>query len=280
MLLVILALLMLSFSLAQQASPPPLNCTLTQTGWRRGTWINLPLMPLLCGLDPMQLLYVDAARLYQPQNALWVAAAHQHCAASLNVWSVASHCNTSDVTHAMLLLGDSLERVCDSVDQWTLEPSLNNALQLLMQFNQGFVEGCDACLNDSGDGGNSTTTSNTTTTGPAFYYYQAPDVVTLRLLDSNQTLTYSLLKGQYNTTLALTLFSLASILVIVILTLAVVILNNRNRRYILQRTQHAGDSEIEMREEDLSHLDRENEATTTMSDVDLASSLTVKDKDI
>lgn len=253
-----LFLIMVHWTMSQ-----PLNCTQSQTNWRLGTWSDLPLGTLLCGRDPMELIQINVARLSQPQNALWVAAAHHYSTGQLNLWSVQNLtlCNTSEVTKAMLLLGDSLEWYCNNLSQWTLEPVLFNALQQLFYFNQGLLEGCEAC-----------DTSNTTDSNElAFYYYQNPDIVTLRLLDSNTTLTYSLLKGQYNTMLALILFSLGAILAIVVLLLAVVVLKNKNRHYQILADQQQ--DEIRLDSSLDYHTEEYEPVMTTMSDLELQTSI-------
>ena len=257
--MLVVLIVSLVLSLAVEAQQPP-NCTLTQTGWRESDVAqagDLELVCQLCGLGSEALLQSDVARQLQPQNTLWLLASHQYCAATLNVWAtspIASQCDTqaSGIGTAVLLLGDSLQYACANMSQWALLPALNDALNLLLLFNQGQQEGCEACMPGQVNG-----TDNVTT----FYYYQSPDTITLRLHSDNTTLSYSLVKGRSDTTLALSLVLLGAIILIVLLLLLCVILNNRNRAYALEIFQkseppqqwseidHSGlDGEIELHE--------------------------------
>lgn len=206
------------------------NCTLTQTGWRLSPALLLEsgASCSLCGLGAEDLLTVDVARLREPQNAEWVLGAHQYCAGVLNMAAVGADCDTNStgIAAAVARLGDSLQYVCGNVSQWSLLAQAD-AYQTALLFNQGQYFGCAACPPANA--------SNVTTDGPSFYYYQDPDIVTLRLLDNNTTLSYSLYRGRYNTILALTVYLLVSLVVIVALLLAIVVLNNRNRLYELGR---------------------------------------------
>src|ERR1700748_3440602 len=144
--MLLLSLLLLVGAIAAQAQ----TCTLTQSRWRQSCALqsaDLDSVCQLCGLGSAELLDSDATRQLQPQNTLWLLAAHQYCAATLNVWADPP-CDTlsSGVEAALLLLGDSLLYVCSNMSQWTLQPALADALSLLLLFNQGQQPGCETCV--------------------------------------------------------------------------------------------------------------------------------------
>jgi hypothetical protein len=218
----------------------PQNCTLSQSGWLHFFATTLdeePVPPItLCDVDLPRLMRVDVARLIQPWNSLWVSVGQVYLTALLNAWSVTATCNLSanGVSQALLLMGDSLTQSCGNLSAWTLEPVLNQANSLLMRLNEGQLDQCVQCVVDDDD---DTTNNNNNTNGNQssvlpFYYYQEPDIVTLRLMESNTTLTYSLLKGRWNTTLGLSLLCVAQFLCIIILLIMVILLYNPNKRYL------------------------------------------------
>lgn len=274
-----LVILILGLALAASTQAPP-NCTLTQTGWRQSDMAqsgDLELVCQLCGLGSEALLQSDVARQLQPQNTLWLLAAHQYCAATLNLWATAplgAQCDTrtSGIGTAVMLLGDSLQYVCANMSQWTLIPALNDALGLLLLFNQGQQVGCETCVSGQVNGSDNVTT---------FYYYQSPDTITLRMHADNTTLSYSLTKGRSGATLALSLVLLGATVLVVLLLLLLVILNNRNRAYALEIFQKSEPPQQQQWSEvDNSGLDGEielHDRGSTTSDLDL--NVSVQDHD-
>ncbi len=191
------------------------HCVRTQHDWAaRPTAATMG----FCNASCLALLQSDAARQLQPQNALWVAAAHQHCAAALNAASV----DVKGLGAALLLVGDSLTRACLNLSHWTLTPSLAAPMALLYAFNQGALSDAPPCLTQANEA------------SEVLYFYQAPDLLTWRLRD-NTTVQYSVMKGYYNTQLFLCLLSVVALLGCVALGLWVIMLRNTNRMYRLRR---------------------------------------------
>ncbi len=157
----------------------PQNCTLSQSQWNQffsATLLEDPVPPVtLCGVTLPTLMRVDAARLLQPQNALWLAASHTYATAVLNAWTASAVCdlNALDVNRAILLLGDSLTRTCDKphcVDTGAVAGKLAHAL--LLRFN----EGSSARVHCVSGPATQRATAPVPAASPLepFYYYQEP----------------------------------------------------------------------------------------------------------
>jgi hypothetical protein len=177
---------------ATNDSPGP--CTYTTWGWAQRATGQATASNTLCGSAWVLLLKSDAARLVVPENQLWLLAAQQYITASLNLQAIATTVNDTTIQEGLLVMGDSLTRVCGNVSQWSLQGGsppgqLQDLLSLLLSFNHGQL-GVPACSDEFVD-----VVPNMAT----FYYYNGDDVIAIRDPVTNQTQRNSLVSGLYNT---------------------------------------------------------------------------------
>jgi hypothetical protein len=121
------------------------------------------------------------------KNSAWVLAFHQYATAVLNNRRIKT--NDTSIVDAIILMGDSLERVCHNVSQWSLTESLRHAFDILYEFNHGSL----ACQDEF----------NAIKEGDSFYYFNTPDKIVIHDAVTNMTMLRSVYDGLFKTQLGL-----------------------------------------------------------------------------
>ena len=227
------ALLLLSIACTE----PP--CTWSQAYWLLNStqWPN-NMTDSLCGENWTTLLATEATKMTLPANQLWVVASHQLITANLNMALLGDTYNASDaLSSALLLIGDSLERLCSNVSQWPQDTTLYDSLDTVRLFNQGSpLMGLTTCANQTGGGSN------------AFYFYNSPDLIIISSTAGTNTsiITYSLLGNIYRFRQFLLSSNIVACLIIIpLLMIIIAIIMNRRRNFFARKDKRKA-REIEM----------------------------------
>ena len=192
-----------------------------------------------CGVPWGPLLRKQPTRLIVADNVPWLLGAQTYISAALNwrrfagVETLALYVDTTTtgatnltLDLALLALGDSLERVCDDVSQWSLAaPLLAQAMRLLDSFNHGQLPDAPSCADEF--------SAITVDWALATHYYvNGNDVLIIRDPATNLTARSSLLDGIYATQYGL--YTSGAVLFIACLLLGiklVLVLRDKHHQY-------------------------------------------------
>lgn len=205
------------------------GCTHSQRYWNQLNVSDWPLNGELCQVSWKEIIGIDTMRMVIPGNQYWVVAAHQYITARLNERVDTNNNVTVDETTrgALLWLGDSLDRACLNLSSWSATSSVPyRMIEQLRSYNE--VNQCDEGLN-----------YNMSDTGCALYYMHTADLLVIPAnlsLQSNKTLSYSLLSDEYRFRQFTMSGAVVGCLVgIPVLTIIIIILLDRRRKYHLSK---------------------------------------------
>lgn len=190
-------ILMVLLSVAKSEGAATSHCVYTIYGWaQRAAGQQMP-TDTLCRDAWTLLLRKDAAQLIVTDNQLWLLTAQQYIMAQLNqriaLANGANATRIEPIQRATMLLGDSLERGCGNVSQWSIrDPQRQQLMTLLTNFNHGQMPDIAPACSDEflsvGDDGSGLET---------YQYLHGDDIIVLRDANTNQTLITSLVAGLY-----------------------------------------------------------------------------------
>jgi hypothetical protein len=228
------------------------RCTYTAAGWANRTSLlssggnesttttdneeEENAVDTLCGVPWGPLLRKQPTRLIVSENVPWLLGAQTYISAALNwrrfagVETLALHVDGGDnltIDMALWLMGDSLERVCDDVGQWSLadDAMITHAMRLLDALNHGRLPDAPSC----GDEFSAITVDWALAT---HYYINGNDVIVVRDPSTNLTQRQSLLEGTYATQYGL--YTLCAVLFLTCLAMGVklvLVLREQHHQY-------------------------------------------------
>jgi len=207
------------------------GCTYTPVEWLQHK--NLIENQTLCNVTWLQLLEVNVAQMTIKDNQLWVVVSQEYIGANLNSrrapsFSHANHSTHDNIPESILLIGNTLEKVCDNVSQWVLGEREDFLLGILHQFNRGLFPEWPSCDLVSIAKGSQ---------GETFFHYQPVDTFIVRDYTDNETISRSEYIGTLNTNVILCLSLGFTFLWLFICFLKMVIDGNARKRYRLWKNQ-------------------------------------------